>query len=225
MNIRTTCLVALLATVCIAAAHATPSTLVWIPSTDIQADKTWHLGVDNYFSPGNGTLPTDYGLTYGLLGGKAEVGVYYFGGAQYPWSFNAKYLLTPEKGQTPAIAVGFYNAGVKRGITDANMLYAVGAKTFTPACRLTLGVAHGKKATLGEGEDMLLAGLDGYLDGKKKWWWGVDYQSGDSVFGALNAGIAYAFADNVSVIFGFDVYNNRTLNPHNTPNLQLDVNF
>ena len=224
MTAQRAVLQALLAIACTAVAHATPSTLVWIPSTDIQADKTWHLGVDNYFSPGNGSLPTDYGLTYGLLKGTAEVGVDYFGGVQYPWSLNAKYLLTPEKGETPAIAVGYYNAGVKKGITDANMLYAVGSKTFGPA-RLTLGVCHGKKATLGEGETMLLAGLDGYLDRKKKWWWGVDYQSGDSVFGALNAGIAYSFADNVSVIFGYDMYNNRTLNPHNTLNVQLDINF
>ena len=33
------------------AALATPSTQVWIPSTDIQAKGTWHLGIDNYFAP------------------------------------------------------------------------------------------------------------------------------------------------------------------------------
>ncbi|MGD0844308.1 MAG: hypothetical protein ABSA06_08075, partial [Geobacteraceae bacterium] len=31
------------------AALATPSTQIWIPSTDIQAFKTVHLGIDNYF--------------------------------------------------------------------------------------------------------------------------------------------------------------------------------
>jgi hypothetical protein len=215
--------VALLA-VCVAAAHATPSTLIWIPSTDIQADKTWHLGIDNYFAPGDGSAPTDYGLTYGFLNNKAEAGVDYFGGAEHAWTFNVKYLITPEKGETPAVAVGYYNAGTKKDVTDANMVYAVGSKTFDNV-RLTLGACHGKKATLGQGETMLLAGLDGYMDKKKKWWWGADFQSGNSVFGALNFGVAYSFADNVSVILGYDIYNNRDLNPHNTITTQLDINF
>src|SRR6266702_3216711 len=30
-------------------AIATPSTQIWIPSTDVQAYKTFHLGIDNYF--------------------------------------------------------------------------------------------------------------------------------------------------------------------------------
>ena len=52
----------LLSVIYAVAAHATPSTLIWIPSTDIQADKTWHLGIDNYFSPNAGTRSaTDVG--------------------------------------------------------------------------------------------------------------------------------------------------------------------
>ena len=35
--------------------HATPSTQIWIPSTDVQAFNVWHLGLDNYFrSTGSG---------------------------------------------------------------------------------------------------------------------------------------------------------------------------
>ena len=30
------------------AINATPSTQIWIPSTDIQGFKTFHLGIDNY---------------------------------------------------------------------------------------------------------------------------------------------------------------------------------
>ena len=28
---------------------ATPSTQIWIPSTDVQLFNVWHLGLDNYF--------------------------------------------------------------------------------------------------------------------------------------------------------------------------------
>jgi hypothetical protein len=208
---------------CAAVAQATPSTLIWIPSTDIQADKTWHFGIDNYFSPEGGTRSaTDIGLEYGFLKGRAEAGIDYLGGQDDPFFFNAKYLLTPEKASTPAVVVGFYNGGTKRQITDANMLFALGSKTFN-GTRLTLGYAHGKQATLTMGADMLLAGIDRQLS--KKWWAAADYQSGNSAFGALNFGVAYSFADNVSVIFGYDIYNNHTLNPKNTFTTQLDVNF
>ena len=30
-------------------AMATPSTQIWIPSTDVQGYGTFHLGIDNYF--------------------------------------------------------------------------------------------------------------------------------------------------------------------------------
>jgi len=64
-------------------AHATPSTTYFTPATsDIQAFKVWHIGVDNYFRlyrtqeefdrgfgvpAGNGAFPTDVGLTVGVL--------------------------------------------------------------------------------------------------------------------------------------------------------------
>lgn len=209
-----------------AVAFATPSTLIWIPSADIQPDNTWHFGIDNYYHATAGTRSaTDVGLQYGFLGGRAEAGIDYLGGQDDPFFLNAKYLLVAENGATPAVAIGIYNVGTKRGVTDDDMVYLVGTKTFSPSFRLTLGYCHGKASTLGEGEDMLLAGTDGYLTRDKKWWWGVDYQGGQSAFGALNAGVAYYFAQNVSVIFGYDWYNNRTLNPDNTITTQLDVNF
>ena len=208
-----------------AAAHATPSTLIWIPCTDIQPDKTWHLGVDNYFAATAGTRsPTDIGLEYGFLGGRAEAGIDYLGGQDDPLFFNLKYLLTPEKARVPALAVGFYNAGTRSRVTDDDMLYLVAGKTFGPA-RLTLGYCHGKQSTLGQDQDMLMAGVDGYLTRDKKWWGAVDYQSGDSAFGALNFGVSYNFTDKISLILGYDVYNNRVLNPNNTITTQLDINF
>ena len=64
-------------------AHATPSTQIWIPSTDIQPYKTVHLNFDAYFRtgkepssnvgyfgiPDGGNLPPlyDFGPTVGVL--------------------------------------------------------------------------------------------------------------------------------------------------------------
>ena len=211
-----------LAVLCATAAHATPSTLIWIPSTDIQANKVWHLGIDNYSVPSGGSLPTDYGITYGLLDGRAEVGVDYFGGAEHPLYFNAKYLLLPENKKQPAIAVGLMNFGTESDVTDYDMAYAVLAKTFD-GVRLTAGYCHGNADALGSDPNMLLLGVDGYLTKNKKWWGGIDFQSGKNTFGALNAGVAYSFTDNISVILGYDIYNNSAFD--NTITTQVDINF
>jgi len=53
-------------------AHATPSTQIWIPSTDIQPYKKVHLGLDVYIktqSQGGTTEPTltNAGITVGVL--------------------------------------------------------------------------------------------------------------------------------------------------------------
>ncbi|HOX28522.1 MAG TPA: hypothetical protein PLQ76_05135, partial [bacterium] len=58
-------------------ASATPSTQIWIPSTDIQKKGTFHLGIDNYFTMGTDntwSMPTDVGIEYGIAKGW-EVGI------------------------------------------------------------------------------------------------------------------------------------------------------
>src|SRR5207249_11004449 len=73
---------------------ATPSTTYWTPATsDVQPFNVWHIGVDNYFrlyqsaaeqgSPG--ALPTDVGLTVGVLPYEKlnmETGIDYLGPAR-----------------------------------------------------------------------------------------------------------------------------------------------
>lgn len=207
-----------------AGALATPSTLIWIPSTDIQPNRTWHLGIDTYFTARNTGQATvyDIGPEYGFAGGRAEVGIDYISPNDNSLFFNAKYLLTPEKSGTPAVVVGGFGFGTKKGVTDYNLMYLEGAKALGPV-RLTLGYCHGKESTLGRDPNMLLAGVDGYLDRAKKWWGAVDYQSGKNAFGALSAGVSYAFAPNTSVIVGYDWYNDTALK--DTVTTQLDVNF
>jgi hypothetical protein len=58
-----------------------------------------------------------------------------------------------------------------------------------------------------------------------KLWVGIDYQGGKNGFGAANIGVSWAFAKNVSVILGYDIYNNRARAGQNTATVQVDINF
>jgi hypothetical protein len=41
----------------------------------------------------------------------------------------------------------------------------------------------------------------------------------------LSFGASWAFAKNVSVIFGYDIYNNKKVAGQNTATIQVDINF
>ena len=111
-------------------AMATPSTQIWIPSTDIQAFKTFHLGIDNYFRASGVPKATtatrdanvlDIGPTVGILPFEkiqAEVGFDYLAIANNPndnHAFSGNFKIgTPEDSlfkYSPALAVGMYNIG------------------------------------------------------------------------------------------------------------------
>jgi len=136
-------------------AMATPSTQIWIPSTDVQAYKTLHLGIDNYFRTSHNAHSgasrdwntMDIGLTAGVLPFEKlqmEVGFDYLTVASdpndnHPLSGNFK-IGTPEdslfKG-SPALAAGMYNIGIQqsKGIASAvvsgqNIAYGLVAKTL-----------------------------------------------------------------------------------------------
>ncbi len=139
-----------------ASLYATPSSQIWNPSTDIQTVKTWHLGIDNYFSVTDNktkpvNVPTDVNLTYGpitnLEVGFDYFGANYFGAPDDPLQFNAKYAL-PEGDKRPAIAVGGQNFGTKPDFTDFNIVYALIAKTFKPVGRFTVGYYAGNNKLL-----------------------------------------------------------------------------
>jgi hypothetical protein len=237
---------ALLGAVFAGTAGATPSTQVWIPSTDVQPFKTLHFGFDTYLransdDDGSRTAPL---VVLGLTGGvlpfeklQAEVGIDVMqGGAdadRYPLFFNAK-VGTPEDAlfrHSPAIAVGGYNFGTKSGVTDQDIVYGLVARTFPVLGRLSAGYFVGN--------DKVLVDADGRKDAKgvllswdrtlseisDKLWAAVDYQGSDSAIGALNLGVSWAFAENVSVILGYDVYNEKRTGGENTFTVQLDINF
>ena len=101
-SIRTIILGSVLTLAASTAALATPSTQIWIPSTDIQTYKTLHLGIDNYVRTSSNLGNANYydiGLTAGVLPFEkiqAEIGIDYLDGGQgsvydkSPIYFNAK---------------------------------------------------------------------------------------------------------------------------------------
>jgi hypothetical protein len=246
------------------AALATPSTQIWIPSTDVQAYKTLHLGIDNYFrASGKGSFGNtnvrdnnvyDIGLTAGVLPFEKlqmEVGIDYMSTAvepndNHPLMGNIK-IGTPEDSLfkfSPALAVGMYNIGASQSagsaplvVSGQNIVYALAAKTLpefgkVPSLgRISAGYYRGGKKALintsgNKDNDGLLLSWDRTMtEISDKLWLAVDYQSGHNVDSATNVGFSWNFAKNVSVIFGYDIYKEKSLAGNNTFTTQLDINF
>jgi hypothetical protein len=168
------------------AAMATPSTQIWIPSTDVQAFGTFHLGIDNYFrastnaAGGRDANVLDIGPVVGFLPFEklqGEIGFDYLVTASnpndnHPWSGNIK-LGTPEDSLfkfSPAIAVGGYNLGpvlnkdVAPGVVSGqNIIYGLVARTL-PALgpvpslgRLSAGYYRGSEKALVNNPDPAVA--------------------------------------------------------------------
>ena len=254
-------------------ASATPSTQIWIPSTDIQPYKTVHLNFDSYIRtgkepssnvgyfgiPDGGNLPPlyDFGPTVGILPYEkiqAEVGFdLIYGGAntpagldKYPIYGNFKIGMPEDNTWIPAVAVGMYGIGTKSGDvnngvytktgTNADIYYGLVAKTLPVVGRFSLGwYGLNKKASVAgvydrngtKGDDNgLLASWDRTLSEiSDKLWVAIDYQGGKNAYGATSFGVSWAFAKNVSVILGYDIYNNKDRAGENTATLQVDINF
>jgi hypothetical protein len=253
-------------------ALATPSTQIWIPSTDIQPYKTLHLGIDNYFRASGvakGSTATrdwnvmDIGLTAGVLPFEKlqmEVGIDYLTIAgdpndNHPVFGNFK-IGTPEESlfnYSPAIAVGMYNIGPTQSgapagtlsnaaatVCGQNIVYGLVAKTL-PAIgpvpslgRISAGGYYGSKRALvdtrlddskAQNTGVLISWDRTMSEISDKLWMAVDYMSGNNVNGAVNVGLSWAFAKNVSVIFGYDIYKEKALAGNNTFTTQLDINF
>lgn len=237
---------ALALTLAAGTALATPSTQIWIPSTDVQGFKTLHLNIDSYVrtksnEDGSVTAPLYMvGPTVGVLPFEkvqGEVGFdLMYSGSQAdksPFYGHAK-LGTPEDSlfkYSPAVAVGGYNFGTKSDVTNYNIVYGLVAKTIPVLGRVSAGYFTGN--------DKLLLDADGKADEKgvllswdrtlteisDKIWVAVDYQGTNSALGALSFGASYAFAKNVSVILGYDIYNEKKTGGQNTATVQVDINF
>lgn len=182
---------------------------------------------------------------------KMELGVDYLVTAndpndQHPWSGNVK-IATPEESLfpfSPALAVGLYNARATKDVAtnDApnvtsgqNIVYVLVAKTVPalgplPALgRFAMGYYRGAtRALVNEQGEIANHGVLASWDRSLKeisdqLWLGVDYMGGDNSNGAFNAGFSWAFAPNVTLLFGYDMYTHSRLSGANTLTLQLDI--
>lgn len=223
-------------------AGATPSSQIWIPSTDTQAARTIHLGVDNYNTvfkkteDGGFSAPTVYGVTAGAVDTAyigLEVGLDLKEQSDYPIYLNVKLQIKEDSVARffPAIALGVYDMGTQSDVTDANIAYALFAKTFPVIGRLSAGYYVGDKDLLvdasGQSDndgvmlsfDRTLAEIDDRL------WLAVDYMGAKNSYGALSFGLSWRFAPQISALVGYNIYNDRDVGGENTVTVQFDVDF
>lgn len=233
------------------AALATPSTQIWIPSTDVKALKEVNISIDNYarFSSAANAGPNyyDIGVTTGILpleNFKIEVGVDYLTDAvsgsvqsNHPISFNFK-AGTPEdafgiKGM-PALAGGMYGIGTfdhgTNGNTMQNIAYGLVARTFPVIGRISVGGYNGAEKNLGKKiNNGILASWDRTMNEiSDKLWLAVDYMGGNNYNGGVTFGGSWSFSKQVSLIVGMNVWNpgQATLTGGKpTFTTQLDINL
>jgi len=242
MKTWTKLIIALLISICCESSliQATPSTIIWIPSVDFQAYKSFHLHIDNYaydFKNGKAfsgaAFPTDLGLTVGVLpfsNVQMEIGIDYMTPHISPFLLNAK-IGIPEGAlidEFPAIAVGEFAFGFLKNVTDYNIVYGIAGKTFPVIGRIEAGYFSGNKQLLvdltgnADNSGVLLSWDRQITEISENLWLAIDYQGGKSNFGALSYGFAWSFAKNVSVIFARDVFN---ADIPSTFTVQLDINI
>lgn len=222
---------------------ATPSTQIWIPSTDIQGFLKPHLGWDVYLGNNGMNTTSNGGITIGVLPFSKvgmEVGVDYRdfnGNHYYPMLYNAK-IGVPEDAffkYMPAVAVGIYDAGTQKNLTDYNIMYGLAAKTIGKLGRFSVGYYSGNDksvqkqvtdTTFEKGNNTgVLASWDRTMtEISDKLWLAVDYQGGMNGYGALSFGASWAITPDASFIIGYDIYNNSDfLKP--TLTMQVDMNI
>jgi hypothetical protein len=233
---------------------ATPSTQIWIPSTDIQPFLNPHLGWDIYLTTyGNGLL-SNGGITMGVLPFKKmgmEIGIDYRdinGNHRNPVLFNAK-IGTPEEAffkYMPALAVGGYDFGLRKDVTSFNILYGLVAKNLWKLGRFSVGgykggvfwanpqklffvASKGFDPVNGGARKVddagVLASWDRTMDEiSKKLWLAFDFQSGLSGYGAANVGLSWSFCSNVSTLVAYDFYLDERA-LNPTFTLQFDLNL
>ncbi len=229
-------------------AYPTASTHIWAPSTDVQEFKTGHATADVYVpvetnrDGSRARTIADEGLEFGVSPFKklkAEAGFDYKTGYgnldHWPVYFNGK-LVIPEDSYGPyfpAIAVGIYDIGTSKNRTDYNVTYIKTAKTLKIR-DFSLG-----KVSAGYfwGNGNLLLDKEGNKDAdaifcawertiteiSDKLWLCVEYQGTESVYGAFNLGGSLQITKDLSVLAGYEFYNNK--NYADTYTIQIDYNF
>ena len=230
-------------------AHATPTTVMWAPSTPaLQSDRVLHLTYDTYFAI-DAAYPIDLGLTMGVLPWKEvqlELGadVLYAtigpdGGLELPIYFNGK-LGAPEDAYfpfQPAWSFGIYNLGVESDVTDYNILYGMLGKTIASAGAVAIGGYYGLNDELlvdTDGEAAQAGLLASYTSPAidvpliDKLALVADVQTGQNSLGAVGAGASIYFSPTVALLTGPVVFLAPDLQPGGNSwmwSAQLDIDL
>jgi hypothetical protein len=230
-------------------ACATPSSTIWTNMTpDIQPYGILHIGVDDYFtafrktSGGSGAFPTDAGLTIGLLRSKKvqmEAGIDLLGQIDYPVTFNVK-LGAPEGALfsgSPLVALGVFNIGTKRDVTNQNVVCLTLGKAVTRFGRLSAGPYVGNRRVLVDpagrrANSGFMAAFDrGVLavrgpgdESFNRLVLAADYASGRNALGGGALGLYYFFHSDVSLLVGPVWFREEAFNGKGKWTIQLDVN-
>jgi len=227
-------------------AGATATTHIWAPSTDVQPFNLWHITSDMYLpvetDPAGNPVPTvtNLGLTVGVLPFQKlnlELGIDHKSGLGhadgYPLYFNAK-LGVPEGAfgkYFPALAVGMFDHGHKSKVTNYDVAYGKVAKTFGPVGRISAGYFSGNKDLLlnaagkADNTGLLLAWERTMPELSDKLWLCVEYMGSKSLYGTMNIGVSWKFTDKMTLLAGYDIYNESQLHLPNTFTLQADVDL
>lgn len=229
-------------------AYGTASTHIWAPSTDVQGFNVWHITADMYAAVENDAagnrIPTitNIGLTVGVLPLKRinmEIGADHKSGLgaldNYPMYGNVK-IGVPENAfgnGSPAAAVGVFDIGTKNDATDYNVVYGKIARTISAGGfslgRFSAGYFTGNEKLLldGKGEKdnsgLLAAWERTVTEVSDKLWVCVEYMGTESVYGSFNIGASWKVAGNVSVLGGYEIFNNDDL--VDTATLQVDIDI
>lgn len=230
-------------------AYPTASTDIWAPNTDTQPWGTGHITADTYIpiqKNGDGSRArtvTNSGFTFGMLPFKkltAETGFDYKTGYgdpdyRYPIYFNAK-LAIPEDAYGPyfpAIAGGIYDLGTERNVTDYDIVYIKTAKTASigdfSLGKFSFGYFWGNSKLLldqnqeKDSNSIFCSWARTMSEISDKLWICVEYQGTKSSYGALNLGFSWQFTKEISMLTGYQFYNNKNL--ADTATIQVDINF
>ncbi len=220
----------LIASILLAAgmAHATPSKLMRIPSTDVQPYGTFHMALENNTTMfrqraiGGHAEPMNIGISAGLRDAgtfQIEAGVDIREPYDYPLTGHAKVATTEEAfGKWgPIVAVGAYDVGGEKYKNDLNIVYGEASKTVSFIGRFTVGYFVGNsyflKNAAGEADNSgLMLGFDRRMpEVNEKLWFGIDYMGTHSSYGAVTFGFGWSFSEKATLVIGYIRYNDEAV--------------
>jgi hypothetical protein len=251
LNHSTIVLTAALVALTAGRAGATPSSTCWTNcSIDFQSFKVGHVTYDNYTTigekgpaAGGQQFANDVGLTLGVLPAQkfqVEVGFDWVEPSDHPLFFNAK-AGAPEGtlfDGAPALELGLFNMGTKKGVTDQAVVQLITGRTLPG----NLGRLHASgyfgnakllRSSDGDRENagFMVAYDRGFLPaaspdgGYNRLVLVGDYASGRNAIGGGSAGFYWFFGKDVSLLGGPVWFNDRGLNGTWKWTTQIDINF